>query len=59
MPWNISKDVGVTVTCGEIQGYNDIYSPVTLKCTQEFVLVTLHSYSTLTNRHGVYKISHI
>ena len=42
-----------------IMGYKDIYSPVTLKCTQEFVLVTVHSYSTLTNRHGMYKISHI
>ena len=59
MPGNIWKDVGVTVTCGEIQGYKDIYSPVTLKCTPEVVLVTLHSYSTLTNRHGMYKISHM
>ena len=47
MPGNIWKDVGVAVTCGEIQGYKDIYSPVTLKCTPEVVLVTLHSYSTL------------
>ena len=47
-----------TVMCSEIQGYKDIYSPMTLKCTQEFVLVTLHSYSTLTNSHGI-AISHV
>ena len=27
----------------------DIYSPVTLKHTQEFVLVTFHSHDILTN----------
>ena len=31
----------------EIQGYKDIYSPMTFKCTQEFVLVTFNSYSAL------------
>ena len=36
-----------------IQGYKDIYWPVTLKYAQEFVLVTFRSYSTLTNRHDV------
>ena len=30
--------------------YKDIYSPVTFKCTQEFVLVTFHLYYALTNR---------
>ena len=34
----------------EIQGYKHIYSPMTFKCTQEFVLVTFHSYSALRNR---------
>ena len=28
--------------------YKDIYSPMTFKCTQEFVLATFHSYSVLT-----------
>ena len=33
-----------------IQGYKNIYSPMTFKCTQEFILVTFHSYSELRNR---------
>ena len=41
-----------------IQGYKDIYSPVTFKCTQEFVLVTFHTYSALTNRQNI-TISHV
>ena len=39
-------------------GYKDIYSPVTFKCTQEFVLVTFRSHSTLTNRQNI-TISHV
>ena len=31
------------------QGYNDIYSPLTLKYTQEFVLVKFHLHSALTS----------
>lgn len=31
-----------------IQGYKGVYSPVILKCIQEFVLVTFQSYSALT-----------
>ena len=27
-----------------IHGHKDIHSPVTFKCTQEFVLVTFHSH---------------
>ena len=35
----------------------DIHSPVTLKYTQEFLLVTtLHSYTALTNRHISYPV---
>ena len=41
-----------------IQEYKDIYSPVTFKCTQEFVLVMLYSYSALTNR-WIITISHV
>ena len=40
-----------------IMGYKDIYSPVTLKCAQEFALVAFHSYSALTNSHDI-AISH-
>ena len=29
----------------EIQGYKDLYSPMTLKCAQEYVLVTFQSYN--------------
>ena len=36
--------------CILMQGYKDIYLPVTCKCTQEFVLVTFHLYYALTNR---------
>ena len=36
-----------------VQGYKDIYSPVTLKCTQEFVLVALHSYNALTKGQNI------
>ena len=45
---------------GNIQGYKDIYLPMTFKCTQEFVLVTLHSYSALTDRQNITitRISH-
>ena len=39
--------------CILMQGYKDIYLPVTCKCTQEFVLVTFHSYSALTNRQSI------
>ena len=39
--------------CILMQGYKDIYLPVTCKCTQEFVLVTFHSYSALTNRQNI------
>ena len=43
----------------KIQGYVNCYSPMTFKCTQEFVLVTFHSYSALANRQtlqlAVYK----
>ena len=35
------------------QGYKDMYSPVTVKCIQEFVLVTFQSYSALTNRQNI------
>ena len=38
--------------------YKDIYLSVTFKCTQEFVLVTSHSYEVLTNRQNV-TISHV
>ena len=41
-----------------IQEYKDIYSPVTLRRAQEFVLVTFHSYSALTYRQDI-AISHI
>ena len=34
-------------------GYRDTYSPVTLKHTQEFVLVTFHVYDTLTNTQNI------
>ena len=34
--------------------YKDVYSPVTLKCTQEFVWVTFHSHRALTNRQKHY-----
>ena len=30
--------------------YKAIYSPLTLKCAQEFVWVTFYSYSVLTNK---------
>ena len=30
--------------------YKDTYSPMTFKCTQEFVLETFRSYSALTSR---------
>ena len=33
----------------KLQGYKNIYSPVTFECTKEFVLVTFHSDSVLTN----------
>ena len=29
------------------------YSPLTFKCTQEFVLVMFHSYNALTNRQNI------
>ena len=32
----------------QVGGYKDSSSPVTLKCAQEFVLVTFCSYSSLT-----------
>ena len=35
------------------QGYKDIYSPMTFKCTQEFVFVTFHSYSAFTNIQNI------
>ena len=38
--------------------YKDIYSPVALKCTQEFVLVAFHSYRALTNKQNI-TISHV
>ena len=41
-----------------VQGYMDIYSPFTLKCTQEFLLVTVQSYSALTTRQNI-TISHV
>ena len=37
--------------------YKDIYLPATLKCAQEFVLATFHSYSALPNRQHI-TISH-
>ena len=37
----------------DVTGYKDIYSPVTLKHTQEFVLVTFHVYDTLTNTQNI------
>ena len=43
-------------TC--LHRYKDTYSPVTFKCTQEFVLVTFHLYSALTNRQNII-ISHV
>ena len=36
-----------------IGGYKDIYSPVTFKRTQEFVLVTFRSYSALARRQNI------
>jgi len=33
------------------QGFQDIYLPVTLNCSQEFVVVMFHSYCALTDRH--------
>ena len=41
-----------------IQGYKDMYSPMTFKCTQELVVVTLHAYSALTNRQNS-TVSHV
>ena len=38
--------------------YKNIYSPVALKCAQEYVLVTFDSYSALTDRHDI-AISHV
>ena len=35
------------------QGLQDIYLPLTLKCTQEFVLLIFHSYSASTNRQCI------
>ena len=35
-----------------------IYAPMAFKCTQEFVLVTSHSYSALPNRQNI-TISHV
>ena len=35
------------------QGYKDVYLPVMFKCMQQFVLVTFHSYSALTNRQNI------
>ena len=40
----------VVLTVMSIQGYKYIPSTATLKYTQEFVLVTLHSHCALTNR---------
>ena len=40
-----------------LQGYKDIYSPVTLKCIQKLVLETINSYSALRSRHSI-AISH-
>ena len=40
----------VVLTVLSIQRYKYIHSPLTLKYTQEFVLVTLHSYCALTIR---------
>ena len=37
----------------KIQRYKDVYSPVALKCRQEFVLLTFQSYSALTNMQNV------
>ena len=37
----------------KIQVYTDIYSPVTVKYTQEFLLVTFISNSSLTNRQNI------
>ena len=36
-----------------VQGYKDIYLPVTLKCIQEFVLVAFHSYNALTKGQNI------
>ena len=44
--------------CCVSQIYKDIYWPVTLKYTQEFVLVTFHSWSALTNRQNI-AVSHV
>ena len=38
---------------GQIGSYKDTYYPMTFKCTQEFVSVTFHSYSALTNRPNI------
>ena len=46
------KKVGLQWS-GRIQGYKDIYLPVTFKCTQKFVLVMFHSYSVLTNGQNI------
>ena len=42
--------------CIFIHGYKDVYLPVTSKPTQEFVLVTFHSYSALTHRQNIFKV---
>ena len=47
----------VVLTVMSIQGYKYIPSTVTLKSTQEFVLVTLHSHCALTIRQNL-TISH-
>ena len=46
----ISWELVITCLQTRVQGYNDIYSPVTFKCTQEFVSVTFHSYSALIDK---------
>ena len=37
----------------ELQRCKDIYSPVTLECAQELVLVAFHLDRALTNRHDI------
>ena len=57
--YDITNDGGgwrkavVNPVLGVWEGYRDIYSPITFRCTQEFVLVTFHSYSALGKRHNI------
>ena len=57
LPWLLGRKRTTDECLLRQQGHKDIYLPVTFKCTQEFVLVTFHSYDALTNRQNT--ISHV